>query len=346
MILEVRRRRHFGHLMCGLVALLASCGESRVTRAQEGQGAEQAAFDHPILRAINHADKNLATEFTVVFEMRKPALRFDPGQGTQINRCTFTSGTGVRGLTVESKYSAEPVYRKPGTTGYQAMDFDIEGNLIVWRSLGKQAITTGDLNRVYDVQQMNRVSPDGIVLERVSHTQVYEYPPGSTDSMYEIAQLELATGRGFYKHLDSFKSEKTREDGLLQVVAAGTFGRPGLVGEWELILDPKAGHLVREAALRVETLDRPAIRVVTRGSRMVRGVFSLAQSGTIYFAQNGDNDYRIDVSLLEYRPSNPDLAHLRSLHELLASPIRNGVEVVDYTGPQPRRYVIGAEDRE
>ena len=105
-----------------------------------------------------------------------------------------------------------------------------------------------------------------------------------------------------------------------------------------------AALVVRDATLHVDGLDRSALRVVSRGSPMVRDGVSLAPNGTLYFARK-DEDYRIEVLLLDYRPENPDRAHLKSLHGIVAARIPDDVEVIDHTGPEQRRYVTGAQDR-
>ena len=48
-----------------------------------------------------------------------------------------------------------------------------------------------------------------------------------------------------------------------------------------------------------------------------------------------------DSLLRDYRPAKPDLDHLKDLREYAAKPIPDGTGVVDFTGPKPRRYVVG-----
>ncbi len=313
----------------------------RATMALAEPGGVAAAGREATMRMMRDGDSKLPSEFTVVFEMRIPAVWFDPKQGIQISRCTFAVDGAVQGLTIQNEFSADPVYRAPEARVYQPMDYDQDLNLILWRSLEKKVLSTSEMNRVYDVQQMNRVSPDGQVIERTSQTQVYEYPVGSTDSIYEVTQMRLASGRGFSRYLDAFKTERRREDGLLELVASGQYG-PGLVGEWQLTIDPTAHYLIRWGALLIESLERPAIRVVTHGFTPVQDNVPLAAGGVLYFARR-DDDYRVEISVLDYSPLAPDRGHLSKLRDVVGARIRDGSEVVDYRGREPRRYVVGEE---
>lgn len=311
--------------------------------SQESVRVSPVVDAHPVLRRIADADRRVADEFTAVFEIRRPSWH-DPKQGMQISRCTLTSGDGLMVLITENVFSADPIFRPPSTPGYQGMDFDGSGNLIVWRSLGKKAISTPGLNRVYDIQEMTLVAPSGRIVERVLHRQVYEYPIGSPDSMYEVSQMQMVTGRGFSKHLSAFKSERIGESGLLEVVATGTFGS-AMPGEWTLELEPNQEQLVRVASFRAQGMDEPAIRVVTKGESPAGVQLPFASSGTLHFGRM-DVESGIEVRVIDYRPLAPDPEDVGELREQLSGAIPDGMEVIDYSGNVPRRYVAGRADRE
>lgn len=241
-------------------------------------------------------------------------------------------------LAITSTFSSHPVFRPTGTPGYQDMDYDDQDNLILWRSLEKKVLSDRETNRVYDVQELNRVSPESQALEKTRHTQVYEYAPGNLDSIFEVQQMEAASGRGFSKHIERLKDVEIDAWGNLRLHAAGDFGK-GRTGEWRLAYNPKNDYLVSEADLWVANLDRPAVRIITHGTPFTKNGFTFASKGTIRFARSGGQEYRVEFSLLDYLPGKPDRDQLRSLLEI-AKPVPPGIEVVDYTGPVPRRYKV------
>jgi len=308
--------------------------------AQGTHNVSPVVESDPVLERIVKPDRAVPEQFTAVFEMRRPAYPV-PQPAALTSRCVLTSGDRFSVLVIESELSGDPVFRAPSTPGYQRVDFDESGNLILWRSLEKRAISTPELNRVYDIQEKSLVAPNGRILEKTAHRQVYVYPVGSPSSLYEVVQLQMATGRGYSRHLSAFESQRTSERGLWEVVGSGTFGS-ALTGRWSLEMDLNEESLVRIATFRPEGGQDPAIRVVTEGTIRVGQGLKLASSGTLEFGRMS-GDSRVEVRLIEYRPLPPEPAIVRDLREQLSGPIPNGTEVIDYSGYEPRRYVVGED---
>lgn len=306
--------------------------------AQETSRVSPVVVNDPVLGRIAEKDRKFPEQFTAVFEMRRAACQ-DPKQGTQINLCELTVGDGTTILIIHSKFETDPVFRSLSTPGYQEFDFDASGNLVVWRSLEKKSISTTRMNRVFDLQERNLVAPSGQLVDRSVHRQVYEYPIGSPDSVYEARQFQMAMGRAYSRQLSSLKSQRIDERGLWEVVAAGTFG-PALTGEWTLQMESQSEPLVRMAIFRPRGQDDPAIKVVTEGWSDGDTGLRVASRGTLYLGRISD-DSRVDVKLLDYQPAPPDSDFLTRLREQLEGPIPVGTEVIDYSGYEPRRHIVG-----
>lgn len=284
---------------------------------------------------LRAADAFIAAPFTASFEMRRSASWFDPDQGDMVMSCVLTSANGELGLSVVNNYERAPRYQAPRTPGYERIDFDKLANLIVWRSLESFALSSADLNRVWDLQQMSRVSPAGGVINSYVLPQVYDHALGNPDGVYQADQFWLALGRGFSRHVREIRAQQSTPDGLTETRAGGGFGS-GLSGEWKITSDPARGGLVRSAVLIEDAGYIPSITVRTFGSIEVAPGVILPTSGEIVFDHHDTWEDKIEVTLIGFS-STPNLDHLQQLRAKLTAPLPPGVEYIDYRGSEPQR---------
>ncbi|MCG8407994.1 MAG: hypothetical protein MI923_22580 [Phycisphaerales bacterium] len=295
-------------------------------------------FEAPVLNALQASDLSLPDSFTVTFEMSIPTVRFDPDQGTTICECKLTYQNGVRGLSVESPLTNNLTYRAPGTAGYQDIDYDEEGNLLIWHSARKVCLSAGDVNRAFDEQELFRIHPDGTVVLDHVHPQTYEYRVGSENNVHEFEKFRLATGRGFSKHLRALNSEIPLQDPVQMFDVQGVLGA-SLTGAWEISVDEDADHLVREAVFWSDNMaDHPAVRVEAYGDIIDGSDPVIASAGTIEYDHGGDGQtYLVEINVLDYSTA-VDEEHLTSLRQRLVDELPEAVEVVDFRTPVPQRY--------
>jgi len=194
----------------------------------------------------------------------------DPSQGMVFMDCTITRTEEGCAMKITNHYEHPPVFAvrsKPGDGShhdYRAFDYNADGNLIVWRTLGKHILSTPDRNDTLEKVRVFFVATNGEIVETDDNIKLHRWSIGSLDSMYEFRQFRLAAGRGFSKDLRSVTSVKTLASGLLEVTVQASRGQ-GLQGTWELTTDPTSDYLVRKAAFtkklhRAVSLKRMGLR--------------------------------------------------------------------------------------
>ncbi|MBA3316199.1 MAG: hypothetical protein H0T47_23280 [Planctomycetaceae bacterium] len=72
------------------------------------------------------------------------------------------------------------------------------------------------------------------------------HTPDDVARVLQIYDLQWAMGRGYSSHIEGITSVDETPDGMLRVSANGSVTH-NWKGRWELLIEPAAGHLVREA---------------------------------------------------------------------------------------------------
>ena len=93
--------------------------------------------------------------------------------------------------------------------------------------------------------------------------------PDAPSYIFPIKKALWSLGRGYSEHITQITNVTQRENGLLSVTAEGTdaANRPG--AKWELLIDPDAAYMVREAKLYKVGENKPFVSVVNSGTKWV-----------------------------------------------------------------------------
>ena len=106
--------------------------------------------DAAMLERLRTSDAAVLPRFTIEFEMEVPNsfILFDHGRKTEL--CTMTQREGVRAVECETIEYPPVIYRAPGTASYGELDYDDEGNLIIWRVASHRSLMDKTTNETLD----------------------------------------------------------------------------------------------------------------------------------------------------------------------------------------------------
>ena len=285
------------------------------------------------LNLLNEKDqKTSGTGYKISFVMATQDNQFkDPNQGMVLKDCEATwAEKGSFAMEITYHYEHPPVFGPLGFRRYEPIDYDKDGNLIVWRSLEKHIFFGADRNEVIERIQSFYVDRNGTLVNKGgTQTTVFLFPLGNINHMFEFNQFELAVGRGFSKHLKTVTSIKSLSSGLMKVISHGSHGS-GLKGNWELILDPNSDWLVREATLTTDGHKKPKI-VISSSGVIVKDELKMAKYGTFRYS-----------NLLELSVEVTDISKVVGTNTLneevlsrLNSPMPPGSVIMDMRGEKP-----------
>lgn len=286
-----------------------------------------------LLNALQSKDRTSeSVMYKSSFVLVRPAKLFDPNQGMVVMNCEVTESAGTFAMKIVSDYEkAVPVFVPRGSKRYQAGDYDESGNLIVWRPVEKYILWGPKNNDALETIKAYFVASDGtLVREGPPHKVLHRFPVGSRDNTYEYNEFQLATGRGFSKHLARVTSVTTRDGMLLKATGTGSFGSGIPEGIWELSIDPNASHLVREASFRKAGADEPLVTVNTIGI-VSKDELALAKNGTLRYS----TAWEVVVEVVDVS----EVAEPDELYEAVVSRVTGslppGSDIMDFRGPEP-----------
>lgn len=272
------------------------------------------------------------TLFTIVTNA-KPQ---DPNQGLLAMDCEATwIAQGSFAMKIVYDYEKEvPCFVLKSSGCYKSIEYDQDGNLVLWRTLEKYILSTPDRNDTLKKLKVFFVGPDGQIAKTGDNMLLHQFPIDSPDSMYEFNQFQLATGRGLASNLDIVNSVKSLSSGLTKVTAYGSYG-PGLQGSWELILDPNSDYLVREATLMTGSHDKPTIVIASDGV-IRKDEVKMAKYGTFKYSNILDLSFEVtDIS---------KVVGTNTLYEEVISRLNSsmppGSEIIDMRGEKPVRTTV------
>jgi hypothetical protein len=149
--------------------------------------------------------------YRVSFCSTNPASFMDAAQGTQINEVEALVSGKHRVFRSISRFDKDPQYQPPGTQGYRDIDYDQDGNLVVWRTFEVSSMRTATESERIAVKKCYRVSPSGKITVINDHYVVREhFKPDSGYNTAEIDHFLLGSGTGLFLH---FGSEVRRHRG-------------------------------------------------------------------------------------------------------------------------------------
>ena len=330
--MELHRRICVSLVVVPLLTVSGIGGKSSPLYAEEPANPADS-----VPREMVAQDSLLSGAFTAVFEIEVEKNFLGPDQSRATKVCHYTASDAAVGLTVETKYEADPPYRPVNTPGYSAyrpLDFDRDGNLIVWRSLRKVSLSTAHFNRLYDEHEVMRIAPSGEVLSKARGPEVYEYAVGSRANFYEFDQFRMAAGRGFTSQIEQVKAQRTLVNGIQELVFDAPFG-PEVRADWHLYVDPENNNLVRQADRFSRTFKRPSLHMENRGVIRKDGL-TLAMEGSLSYALDEQQDYILKVTVVDFS-AQADKKHLDQIRALVTGPFPPDTKIVDHKALFPQR---------
>jgi len=301
--------------------------DSRATRPASATQAAAPGEVHPALVALQRADADFDRACSGTFELARPGRGLlGPDFGKHVEVCRFSTAGGVRALSGETRYEHDPEFRPRGPGGHDGMDYDSDGNLIVWRPLRKSGLSTPEFNRVLDEQENLLIAPNGEVLRRLQHSTLYLHDIGDPNSTFEFDQFRRATGRGLSPYLQTVNSAERRSDGLEELRCAGS-GGPGMTGEWHLLVDAEAGQLVREASFFRADRDSPSLRVRNSGLFRKEGI-ALAAQGVLTYTLGPGHDLELTITVRDLA-ARADDELVEQLRARLTAPLPDNASIMD-----------------
>jgi len=288
-----------------------------------------------LLDLLNEKDQiSNSVGYIISYQVLTKANMFDPNQGLVIMDCTVTRTGQAFAMKITYNYEHPPIFAHLGTRDYQPIDYDQEGNLIVWRTLEKYILFAPDRNDTLKKLMVFFVDPNDQIVKKRNNIGLHRFSIGDRNNMYEFSQYELATGRGFSKNLGTVTSAKTLPSGLMKVTSKGSYRR-GPQGNWELTLDPNSDNIVREATFIPEWMDRPIVEVTSSGVIEKDGI-KIAKYGTVKFS-----------NVLELSVEVTDISKVVGANKLyeevlsrLTSPLPIGASILDMRSEKPVRTTV------
>lgn len=291
--------------------------------------------DRLLLCSASPEAPSTASGFVSSFSMTKPSCFFDSAQGMETKKCEIAWTTDWCILKTISTYEHDPIFKAIGTANYKDIDYDLDGNLIITRSVTKYAISTRDRNDSLEELVTYKISPSGVIVSKDSYFALWHFPVGNKKTVYVFDQFKLATGWGFSEHLaEVIEPPGVSSEGLHILEVRGTFG-PSLGGKWAIIYEDAGDPIVRRAQFFAGGTDRPAIEIQSSGT-VEQSDLKIAQSG-IFKAETYEAQF--EVSSLR-RLAAIDLATLplwKEVVEAFNTPLPPNSEEVDFRGPKPKR---------
>ncbi len=209
-------------------------------------------------RLIDSSGRSLIGGRIASFIMTRNHPVFGEAQGKEIMHCTVAWSSDECAIIIQSVYDDPPVYQLAGR-GPGDMDYDLDGNLYVWRPLTKIIVSTKGRNEAVENLEQFLVGPNGEILRVNSYTQKYIYQIGDTENTYIFDQFRLATGLGIVQHLKEISSSDAK-----MIEARGEYGA-SLPGMWNFRLDGRVGQIVREGEFFVEGENTPIVTFENSG---------------------------------------------------------------------------------
>ncbi len=248
--------------------------------------------------ALKYIDTQFST-FLMEFTYLEPGLSFDPDQGIKISQSKITVSPEAMALEMINSFDKDPVYKNMGTLDYHNYDYNPDGDLIIWRTLSKYAVSDKEGN--LSIQQLQSCNINE--LRKVSKLEPRyrrtEFSIGSSDNVYEYVHILMGSGRNFTSYLEEVESIEELSDGNLEIEGTGNYG-PGNNGRWKLVVDIENEYLVRKAEYFPKGGTETYLSIETEGIIKGNGL-SVAAKGTLKFSF--PNGYLFEIVV---QPSSVD----------------------------------------
>lgn len=286
----------------------------------------------PILDILRNASVTGLAAYTVEVHVEQDVCLTFPEQGTYTKHCTITRGAEGMALACETDYLPAPVYRPVGVGEYKPLDYDREGNLVIWMRERELALWTDDRNERFCMNKSFFVNPRGdIVL--TGHARALNLYP-CTEAWVppaEMRQIWWALGQDVASAFQHVVGDTSPPDGLRLLSIRGLDDRGPREGTWDVAIDPAAGFLIRSASIKLDDVQSPPSREIkTIGLRRF-GELALPEKGSlrINFGTSGRSLVK-RVVLKDFSPVTDEEVFDRVRREMDRAALERDLTVYDY----------------
>jgi len=305
-------------LLCG-VLLIAAQGLS--ARADAMRGDE-------LLKNLRDFDSAFTAALTLEGTEIFPRSPYLPGVPPVPMKWKLTMHGERCAVTFEAAGLPKPEYVKEKRRWVR---HDSHGNTRVSIVTGRTVCFCPKFTSDVVTETLFRVSPaNQAEVVRTSRT-VNLYAPDAATLIVARDKALWTTGRGFSRYLRGIQSIEQRPDGLLGVKAVGFHGPEKTHGTWELVVDPNAAYLVREARYQHDQRDSPSHVIENTGLRWI-GSCCLPERGswTRPHLKGNKNMVQCQSARLE-----EDRELLTQAEKLVQGPHPAGTTIIDYRMAPP-----------
>lgn len=299
--------------------------------------AQERAPEEP---ALTQMAGEFPDNFTLEVEVELPVAPLLPGQGSTTRSMRVTVGNDIIASVWKASQVPAPKYYPLRTPGYQAIDYDAEGNLIVSMWSEGAAVCDAALHEEYSESHGYRVGPEDAVKGQVSGSFLRRYPPSysNTEAMSMLRTIRRALGRPPAGDFTDLEEAKAKTDGAVGLRVVGQSSPYSGSGVWHLVTDPTKGHLVRSGRFGPRG-GTPRIEFQTQGSRQF-GDFIIAWRG-----EYREGPQHIDVRVISLSPK-VDTELIEEARGVIARVQSREVEVFDHRADpsQPTVYLVQPGD--
>lgn len=306
--------------------------------------AEDRAAPEPALSRVRRASLDV---FTLEVEVERPAFALRQGQGNTTVIMRVIAAEDVTAIVWKASKLPPPKYYPLGTNGYEGVDYDADGNLILWMPSEGATIRDGNIHEEYSEFTQFFVAPDGKVARRASGTILNRHDPSysNTQGMSMLHCIRWALGRPPADDLGESEVEDAHPDGTREIRARGQYSPYSGEGVWSLVVDPAHSHLVRQASF-AGTREEPRKKWLSEGTRWF-GDLALAERGK--YIHEPPVSQHIAVRLISFSPaSDPTL--IVEARRIIARAQTRLVQVYDYrddsSNPKVKTVQAGDLDRD
>ena len=286
--------------------------------------AEERAAAQLALTQVRQASPDV---FTLEVEVEHPIFVRRGGQGNTTRVVRITVDKEVTAIVWKASKLPPPKYYPLHTNGYEGVDYDADGNLILWMGSEGATIRDENIHEVYLENTFFRVVPDGTIAHQATGTMLDRYPASysNTQGFSMLQCIRWALGRPPAQDLSELETERTNPDGTRNIRVTGQSSPYSGLGVWSLVIDPANGHLVRQASFGGRGQE-PRRRWLSEGTRWF-GDIALAERGAC--VDDPPLSYRTRVRLISFSLAF-DPTVVAEARQIIARAQTRKVEVYDY----------------
>jgi hypothetical protein len=211
----------------------------------EGEkGSKVGSDDRNVLQNLAQYDSIYRAGFALSATERRLDYLFEDGPVyPAVKRWRLTHEGDRVGFVIDLTDYEEPSYLPPDQ---RPEGIGLGVRIQKWGYWGDEACGNHYVEATFEV------TPDGQVTRRGTMHDVSLFGPRDITPMADKASFQWAMGRFFSEHIDKVTHVEESEGGRLHVSALGNRHK-GHNGKWELVIEPDAAWIVREARFYGET---------------------------------------------------------------------------------------------